>query len=163
MNAKRILYLGMLCLMAIMTSCSNDDEEFLDNSKPPVFAEIMLIDDDGNNLLTESTIYEARNKITVIHDESRYIIDIQQGINPTPFVQSRQKADGGYTFYWIICMGDVVDKKYIIDYGNGTQDVLEFTVKYYNGISCSVKINGEEQQDVDFLWDIVTLKLNPNR
>ncbi|MBR6639462.1 MAG: hypothetical protein IKL35_03770 [Muribaculaceae bacterium] len=41
MNAKRILYLGMLCLMAIMTSCSNDDEEFLDNSKPPVFAEII--------------------------------------------------------------------------------------------------------------------------
>ena len=163
MNAKRILYLGMLCLMAIMTSCSNDDEGVMLDSLPPVFAEILLIDEEGNNILTESTIAEARNKITVIHGESRYIIDVQQGVNLTPTVWSNQNAEGEYSFNWIICMEDVDDKKYVIDYGNGVQDVLEFTVKYYNGISCTVKINGEEQRDVDFLWDTVTLKLNPNR
>lgn len=162
MENLKLFFCGLI-LMLGWSSCSNDDEEFLDNSKPLVCAEIMLIDDEGNNILTESTIDEARNKITIINGESRYKIDTQQGVNPTPFVWSEQKAEGEYTFCWGICIGDVEDKKYVIDYGNGVQDVLEFTVKYRGGISCTVKINGEEQQDVDFLCDTVTLKLNPNR
>ncbi|MBR6640463.1 MAG: hypothetical protein IKL35_08910 [Muribaculaceae bacterium] len=167
MNAKRILYLGMLCLMAIMTSCSNDDEEPIWNSPVPYGFEIILVDEEGNNLLTDDNISSARNNIYIVYDEDVYKLDYEV-YNPKMTFKGFELPDGGYRLSFGGFWGDYEDETFVICYGDENQDEISFTSKNYDikeadgkPFECIVKVNGEIYPEV-FGYDI-TLKLNPNR
>ena len=164
MNAKRILYLGMLCLMAIMTSCSNDDEPKnpLDMSPVPVIFQILTVDEAGNNLLTGENIASAKENITIEYNGDTYKIDASN--SPAKTFKSSKLENGSYLLYFGTFFGNYNAETFVINYGNGNSHIVSFTVKNYADVTKTeylLELNGVPQPNIG--GPSFILRLNPNK
>lgn len=156
---------SVFCLVAIMTaSCSNDDEpkNLLDMSPIPVKFQILIVDDDGNNLLTRENIVSAKENITIEYNGDTYKID-ENNSHPKTF-KSSELENGSYLLSFGTFLGDYNAETFAINYGNGNSHIVSFTIKNYADVTTteySLELNGVPQPDIDNPSFI--LKLNPNR
>lgn len=167
MKLKKIIYIGLLCWATLLfTGCSDDDDVI--GGPVPLPTHVIFVDSEGNNLLNDSTIATVRENVSINERGKFYNIDQIYSLNAQYRVFESQKLDNGeYSVRWTVTVGeDVKDLEYIIDYGNGLQDKLEYTVKFYGGaFTGQVKLNGEVTPDVifDTYWHQIYVKVKTDK
>lgn len=152
METTKIFVLSMLCIASLLfTGCSDDDDVMGGPVSLPT--QVLFVDSEGNNLLNDSTIDAVRENVSINQRGEFYYIDQPYSIvAPYRIFESTRHDNGEYSVRWIVAVGiNVKDVEYIIDYGNGLQDKLEYTVKFYGGaFNGQVKLNGEVIPDAIF-------------
>ncbi len=168
MKAMKFLYLSVLCVATIMTaSCSNDDDEFKYNSVVPYGFDIVLVDDEGNNILTDDNINSARNDFYIVYDGDTFRLDYEV-YNPKMTFKGVKLPDGGYLLRFGGFWGDFENESFLICYGKDRQDEISFTSRNYDittaegkPFECIVTVNGEVYPEI--FGREITLRLNPNK
>ena len=169
METTKIFVLSMLCIASLLfTGCSDDDGDEL-NSRVPIEVNMTLVDENGNNLLNDSKIVAVRENVSINERGKFYYIDqLYSLVAQYRVFESIRHDNGEYSVRWAVTESgiDVKDLEYIIDYGNGMQDKLEFTVKFHDGpFNGQVKLNGEVTPDVifDTYWHQIYVKVKTDK
>ncbi len=163
METTKIFVLSIICIASLLFSGCSDDDGYELDSRVPIVVDMILVDENGNNLLTESNIDVARKCVYLTDDGVDYRVDTVI-YNPKQTFRSFQLPNGCYRLSFGVGACDCEDKTYIINYGDGNSDELKITVKdfFAEGVlpTCQVKINGEAQPAIK--GSRLKLSLTPN-
>lgn len=138
MKAKNLLLIAITVLLAIITS-SCEKEQPLD-SRPPYGFQFHFVDNTGKPLITAENLDLFISNYSIIHNDEIFKVNKETGIGYLP------QEDGSYVFYYGLWDLDNLEDSFIIDYNNGTYDIISFIIKnyYQNNPSCSIYFNDKK-------------------
>ena len=142
---KRVIYLFVMVLaIAMLSSC---DDGGVADSLPPMYFKFEVFNSAGEDLVSSGMIRELYPNLRIIyngeglsmeHLDSKEINELKSGLR---FVESRFNENTVFLIFGIFFEEEI--QSFIVDWGDGTTNRVDFTCDWYDVGSTKLFVDGK--------------------